>query len=103
MDKLKVFVHSQRSGNILRGSAPRAWIEEGQTKNFEDRTTMVRVRELELAAAFQPLWSNGNGGIEEFRHSLENEIARVPKGTTVVIGGITIPIWAGTANGETLV
>ena len=42
---------------------------------------------MKIISVYQPLWSNGVEGIEEYRHCLENEVARTPKTKVLIIGG----------------
>ena len=80
-------INSKRSGIILLGRALEACKAEGQKKNFADRVTSVQLAGWYLIAVYQPLWSNGLEGIEEYRHALENELSRSPNGESVIIGG----------------
>ena len=58
-------------------------------KSYDERTTIIEVHNICLVSVYQPLWSNGPEGIEEYRHALENEIARTPAGKTLLIGVTT--------------
>ena len=71
-----VFIHSQRSGKVLRGETVKSWIEEGQKKRFPERTSAVETHSLKIVYAYQTLGCNGIIGIEEHRHCLDNEITR---------------------------
>ena len=82
-----VVIHSQRSGIVLSGEALKSWISEGQKKSFSERTTAIEVHGMKIISVYQPLWSNGVEGIEEYRHCLENEVARTPKTKVIIIGG----------------
>lgn len=86
-DEQAVVVHSERSGVILQGEALKEWIEGKQQKSFSERVTTVQIGNIRLVSVYQPLWSNGEEGIEKFRRDLENELARTPKDVTLIIGG----------------
>ena len=82
-----VIVHSPRSGLILSGVALDSWVEQGQKKSFSERVTSVEIDNIRLVSVYQPLWSYGPEGIDEYRHALEDEIARIPADKTLIIGG----------------
>ena len=86
-DEQAVVVHSMRSGVILRGEALKEWIAGKQQKSFAERVTTTQIGDICLVSVYQHLWSNGVKGIEKVRKDLENEIARTPKGVTLIIGG----------------
>ena len=80
-------IHSKRGGVILQGDALKSWIEGNQQKSPNERVTAVQINNLRLISVYQPLWSYGLSKLEDFRRDFENEIARTPEESTLVIGG----------------
>ena len=66
-------VHGKKTAVALRGAALRGWTEGGQITRFAERITTVEIGEVKLVAAYQPLWSNGREGVENYRAEVEQE------------------------------
>ena len=83
---LAAVIHSQNCGILQPGDALEDWINCGQQKNFSEHVTAI-VEKLRLISTYQILRTNGPEGIDRFRKDLENQLARIPKDTTSILGG----------------
>ena len=63
------------------------WQKEGEIKEWGDRVVSVRIGDLVLMAAYQPLWKYGNIQLEQYRQELEEKPQRTRKDDIIVIGG----------------
>ena len=80
-------IHSLKCGIMLYGEAPTAWIQEGQWKSSHERTVAIQTHCIRRIATYQPLWSNGPEGVDEYRYALTDEVARTASNKLLVIGG----------------
>ena len=80
-------VHGKKTVEAFRGVALRGWAEGGQIRRFAERITTVEIGEVKLVAAYQPLWSNGREGVENYRAEVEQELAMGRKEQIAVMGG----------------
>ena len=80
-------IHSQKCGIMLSGESLTDWIQEGQGKSFHERTVAIETHGIRLISTYQPLWSNGPEGVDEYRYALTDEVVRTPSNKPLVIGG----------------
>jgi exonuclease III len=80
-------IHSTKTAIFLRGNALKRWIEGNQKMHHSERTTTVCFDDIRLVSVYQPLWSNGREGIEQYRHEVEQQVAFSPPRELMVIGG----------------
>jgi hypothetical protein len=50
------------------------WIQEGQQKWQGHRTVAVKLNNMRLIAAYQPLWDYGPIEMENFRKEIEDQL-----------------------------
>ena len=86
-DTQTAIIHSEKCGVLLTGEALTAWIQEGQWKSYNERTVAIETHGIRIISTYQPLWSNGQEGVDRYRYSLTDEIARTPNDKILVIGG----------------
>ena len=63
------------------------WQREGEIKEWGDRVVNVRIGDLVLMAAYQPLWKYGNMQMEQYRQELEERLQRIRSDDITIIGG----------------
>ena len=63
------------------------WQREGEIKERGDRVVSVRIGDLVLMAAYQPLWKYGNMQMEQYRQVLEEKLQRTRRDDVIIIGG----------------
>ena len=60
-------VHSKTTGIAIQGKALRSWVQDGQRVEHGKRTTTIIMEQMRIISGYQPLWSNGEERIEDFR------------------------------------
>ena len=80
-------VHSKTTGIAIQGKALRSWVQDGQRVEHGERTTTIITEQMRVISSYQPLWSNGEERIEDFRRELENHLAKTKKKEILIIGG----------------
>ena len=79
-------MHSKTTGIAIQGKALRSWVQDGQRVEHGERTTTIITEQMKISG-YQPLWSNGEERIEDFRRELENQLAKTKKKEILIIGG----------------
>ena len=82
-----IIVHGKKAAIMLSREWAIGWQKEGEIKEWGDRVVSVRIGDLVLMAAYQPLWKYGNIQIEQYRHELEEKLQRTRRDGIIVIGG----------------
>ena len=80
-------VHSKTTGIAIQGKALRSWVQNGQRVEHGERTTTIIREQMRVISGYQPLGSNGEERIEDFRRELENHLAKTKKKEMLIIGG----------------
>ena len=80
-------VHSKTTGIAIQGKALHSWVQDGQRVEDGERTTTIITEQMRIISGYQPLWSNGEKRIEDFRRELENQLAKTKKKEILIIGG----------------
>ena len=79
-------VHGKKAGIMLRGTALRRWVEEGQQKWIGERVVAVVMGGLRLVSVYQPSWGADVEGMERCRRDMESQVA-MGGSERLVIGG----------------
>ena len=82
-----VIVHGKKAAIMLSREWAIRWQREGEIKEWGDRVVSVRIGDLVLMAAYQPLWKYGNMQIEQYRQELEEKLQRTRRDDIIIIGG----------------
>jgi len=82
-----IIVHGKKAAIMLSREWAIRWQREGEIKEWGDRVVSVRIGDLVLMAAYQPLWKYGTIQIERYRQELEEKLQRTRRDDIIIIGG----------------
>ena len=82
-----IIVHGKKAAIMLSREWAIRWQKDGEIKEWGDRVVSVRIGDLVLMAAYQPLWKYGNIQVEQCRQELEEKLQRTRRDDIIVIEG----------------